>query len=188
MSEEEATQYKDLLHDITKVMNCMHLNPAPTVMAPNGAPRFLYMGILNENRPEYSMELLSIYSDEAKLELESATSALNYFCENYVDDKNKQDFQSLIHDFYTHNSKFLDHYESIFAETAPKDACVWCVNAILQSLGTVAVWPVSGTRDFKGKYRIWQIYGSSFSYKRRILSILGKYSSPVYKTFQRGFS
>lgn len=111
MSEEEATQYKNLLHDITTIMNCVHLNPAPTVTAPNGAARFLYMGIFNE--PEYSTELLSIYSDDAKLELESATSALNFFCENYVDEKNKQDFQSLINDFYTHNSKFLKNYQSM---------------------------------------------------------------------------
>lgn len=114
MSEEEAAQYKDLLHDITTIMNCVHLNnSAPTATTPNGAPRYLYMGILSEDQPQYSMELASIFSDDAKLELESATAALNYFCEKYVDGAHKQDFQSLIHDFYTHNTKFLDKYESM---------------------------------------------------------------------------
>ncbi|QNU65354.1 hypothetical protein EHE19_010420 [Ruminiclostridium herbifermentans] len=52
-------------------------------------------------------------SSEAYLELESSTSALQYFCDKFVASDKKDDFRELISKYYEHNCKVIQGYSSI---------------------------------------------------------------------------
>lgn len=53
-------------------------------------------------------------SDEAAMELESSTKALQYFAEKYVPDDKREAFEGLVDLYHTHNMEILKDYEHPF--------------------------------------------------------------------------
>lgn len=104
MSEDEVNRYTSLLTDITATMNCVNLSG----LATDG--RYCP---LPENRPDYDEALYHTFSDEARLELESATAALQYFSDKYLNAEQKEGFNSLISEFHDYNSEYLKDYQTI---------------------------------------------------------------------------
>lgn len=51
-------------------------------------------------------------SNEVNMELESATAALRYFAEKYVDENQKDEFADLVDKFYSHNTQIIEGYQS----------------------------------------------------------------------------
>lgn len=97
MSDEEVKVVEDILAKITAGMDSLS--------------RTMYNTGIDYNKyvsgRSYFMD-----SSEAILELESATSALKYFCETKVDEDLKESFNILIDNFYSHNSKLISDYKS----------------------------------------------------------------------------
>ena len=97
MSDEEVKAVEDILAKITAGMDSLS--------------RTMYNTGIDYNKyvsgRSYFMD-----SSEAILELESATSALKYFCETKVDDNLKESFNNLIDNFHSHNSKLIYDYKS----------------------------------------------------------------------------
>lgn len=97
MSDEDVKEVEDILAKITAGMDSLS--------------RTMYNTGIDYNKyvsgRSYFMD-----SSEAILELESAKSALKYFCKTKVDESLKESFNDLIDNFYSHNSKLISEYKS----------------------------------------------------------------------------
>lgn len=112
MSEKEAGQFQSLLQEITTVMNCASQNTGTYIDdGTSGSRLYCYEGNLI-TMPEYDEAFYNTYSDEAKLDLESSTAALQAFSQKYLSGENKEEFDSLISDFHQYNSEYLETYQS----------------------------------------------------------------------------
>lgn len=112
MSEEEVGQFQSLLQEITTIMNCISQNTGTYIDdGATGSRLYCYEGKL-VTMPEYDESFYNTYSDEAKLELESASAALQVFSQKYLSGENKEKFDSLINDFHNYNSEYLETYQS----------------------------------------------------------------------------
>lgn len=112
MSDEEKGQFQSLLQEITTVMNYVNQNTGTFINdGASGSRLYCYEGKLI-TMPEYDEAFYNTYSDEAKLELESATAALQAFSQKYLSGEKQEDFESLIQDFHTYNSEYLKTYQS----------------------------------------------------------------------------
>lgn len=109
MSEEEVSQYESLLKDITEVMSSINMNMISNEKNGNNSFSYFYQGDMV--RQKYDAAMIHTYSDDAKVDLESATAALHYFSEKYLDKEQKQEFDSMVNDFYDHNAKYLETYQ-----------------------------------------------------------------------------
>lgn len=112
MSDDEVGQYQSFLQDITTVMNCVSQNTGTFIDdGASGSRLYCYEGNL-VTMPEYDRAYYNTYSDEAKVELESSTAALQAFSQKYLSGGNKEEFDSLISDFHKYNSGYLETYQS----------------------------------------------------------------------------
>lgn len=102
MSADEKNKFKHLLQDITRGMDSIH---------PPSAYQILFNPELPPKSKDYG-DVFNMYSDEAKIDLESAASALKYFSDKDVDKAHQEEFNSLIDDFHSHNGKYLENYQS----------------------------------------------------------------------------
>lgn len=110
MSDEEATQAETTLAKITAGMD--HLS---RTLYQTGIEFSDYYG----HGSNFFMD-----SNEVNLELESATVALKYFSEKYIDKERQGEFNELIDQFYKHNTTIINGYQS------PVESFNKAVNAI----------------------------------------------------------
>lgn len=98
MSDDEVKQAETILAKITAGMD--HLS---RTLYQTGIEYSDYYG----HGANYYMD-----SNEVNLELESATQALRYFSERYVDEDKQTEFNALIDQFYKHNTEIISGYQA----------------------------------------------------------------------------
>lgn len=110
MSDEEVGQAETILAKITAGMD--HLS---RTLYQTGIEFSDYYG----HGSKFFMD-----SNEVNLELESATAALKYFSEKYIDKERQGEFNELVEQFYKHNTTIINGYQS------PVESFHKAVNAI----------------------------------------------------------
>ena len=98
MSDDEVKKFEGMLAHVTAGMD----NVSKITNSEGSGIHF---------DPYHDSTFTAMNSEEAKLELESETAALRFFGDHFVDEEYKEEFQSLVDEFHSHNEEILKDYQ-----------------------------------------------------------------------------